>query len=169
MVDAEIEGLATSGGITADTRGNLSVETVLQIARWRSIQSATLYSQWAGQEYLTGLDADVALAASWEAAQSVDQYEAATERLSSNGVEPEPVEYELHGETLQFMANLAAPVARLTVGSLSHRSYGSPKTSRRRSSLREVPTHRRQASTGKRSCHRRRKPSHAGCSYSTDT
>lgn len=115
-VDDEIEELATSGGITADTRGDLSVDTLLRIARWRSVQSAVLYSNWADQQHVTGLDADVALAAAWKAGRSVDQYEAATDHLRSRGVDPEPVEYELHGETLQFMADLTDPVARLTVG-----------------------------------------------------
>lgn len=115
-VDAEIEALATSGGITADTRGDLSVGTLLRIARWRSVQSAVLYSQWAAKEDLTGLSADVALAASWKAGRSVDQYEAATDHLSNQGIDPEPVEYELHGDTLQFMADLTDPVARLTAG-----------------------------------------------------
>jgi hypothetical protein len=114
--DDEIEELATSGGITADTRGDLSVETLLRIARWRSVQSVVLYSNWADQQHLKGLDADVALAAAWKAGRSVDQYEAATDHLRSHGVEPEPVEYELHGETLQFMADLTDPVARLTAG-----------------------------------------------------
>ncbi|MFB6083492.1 MAG: hypothetical protein ABEJ94_04525 [Halorientalis sp.] len=115
-VDDEIEELATSGGITADTRGDLSVDTLLRIARWRSVQSAVLYSNWADQQHVTGLDADVALAAAWKAGRSVDQYEAATDHLRSRGVDPEPVEYELHGETLQFMADLTDPVARLTAG-----------------------------------------------------
>jgi len=115
-VDDEIEELATSGGITADTRGDLSVNTLLRIARWRSVQSAVLYSNWADQQHVKGLDADVALAAAWKAGRSVDQYEAATDHLRSRGVDPEPVEYELHGETLQFMADLTAPVARLTAG-----------------------------------------------------
>lgn len=115
-IDDEIEDLATSGGITADTRGDLSVETLLRIARWRSVQSAVLYSRWAGQQGVTGLDAEVALAAAWKAGRSVEQCEAATDHLSSRGGEPEPVEYELHGETLQFMAELTDPVARLTAG-----------------------------------------------------
>jgi len=115
-VDDEIEELATSGGITADTRGDLSVNTLLRIARWRSVQSAVLYSNWADQHHVTGRDAEVALAAAWKAGRSVDQYEAATGHLRSRGVEPEPVEYELHGETLQFMADLTDPVARLTAG-----------------------------------------------------
>lgn len=115
-IDDEIEDLATSGGITADTRGDLSVDTLLRIARWRSVQSAVLYSRWAGQQGVTDLDAEVALAAAWKAGRSVEQYEAATDHLSSRGVEPEPVEYELHGETLQFMAELTDPVARLTAG-----------------------------------------------------
>lgn len=115
-VDDEIEDLATSGGITADTRGDLSVDTLLRIARWRSVQSAVLYSNWADRQHVRGLDADVALAAAWKAGRSVDQYEAATDRLVSRGVDPEPVEYELHGETLQFMADLTDPVARLAAG-----------------------------------------------------
>jgi len=115
-IDEEIEELATSGGITADTRGDLSVDTLLRIARWRSVQSAVLYSEWADQRDVTGLDAEVALAAARKAGRSVDQYEAATEHLSSHGIEPDPVEYELHGETLQYMAELADPVARLTAG-----------------------------------------------------
>ena len=115
-IDDEIEDLATSGGITAATRGDLSVDTLLRIARWRSVQSAVLYSRWAGQQGVTDLDAEVALAAAWKAGRSVEQYEAATDHLSSRGVEPEPVEYELHGETLQFMAELTDPVARLTAG-----------------------------------------------------
>jgi len=114
--DDEIENLATSGGITADTRGDLSVDTLLRIARWRSVQSVVLYSNWADQQHGTGLDADVALAAAWKAGRSVDQYEAATDHLRSRGVNPEPVEYELHGETLQFMADLTDPVAQLTAG-----------------------------------------------------
>jgi hypothetical protein len=114
--DDEIEELATSGGITADTRGDLSVETLLRIARWRSVQSVVLYSNWADQQHLKGLDADVALAAAWKAGRSVDQYEAATDHLRSRGIDPEPAEYELHGETLQFMADLTDPVARLTAG-----------------------------------------------------
>lgn len=61
--DDEIKELATSGGITADTRGDLSVDTLLPIARWRSVQSAVIYSNWAGQQHVTGLDADIALAA----------------------------------------------------------------------------------------------------------
>lgn len=112
----EIEELATAGGITADTRGDLSVDTLLRIARWRSVQSAVLYSNWADQQHVTELDADVALAAAWKAGRSVDQYEAATDHLKSRGVDPEPVEYELHGGTLQFMADLTDPVARLTAG-----------------------------------------------------
>ncbi|MEF8888025.1 MAG: hypothetical protein V5A30_09475 [Haloarculaceae archaeon] len=115
-VDDEIEDLATAGGITADTRGDLSVDTLLRIARWRSVQSAVLYSDWANHGAVEGLDADVALAAAWKAGRSVDQYEAATARLSGRGVEPDPVEYEIHGDTLQFMADLADPVARLTAG-----------------------------------------------------
>lgn len=114
--DDEIEALATSGGITADTRGDLSVDTLLRIARWRSVQSAVLYSDWADQQDVTGLDADATLAAAWKAGRSVDQYEAATDRLVSRGVDPDPIEYELHGETLQFMADLTDPVARLTAG-----------------------------------------------------
>lgn len=116
MVDDEIEELATSGGITADTRGDLSVDTLLRIARWRSVQSAVLYSGWADQYGIGGFDAEVAMAAAWKAGQSVEQYEAATEQLTSHGIEPEPIEYELHGETLQFMADLEDPVARLTAG-----------------------------------------------------
>lgn len=116
-VDDEIESLATSGGITADARGDLSVGTLLRIARWRSVQSAVLYSRWAAHDGVTGLDAEVALEAAWKAGQSVDQYEAATDHLSNNrGIDPEPVEYELHGDTLQFMADLSNPVARLTAG-----------------------------------------------------
>lgn len=117
-IDEEIEALATSGGITADTRGDLAVDTLLRIARWRSVQSAVLYSKWADQHDVTGLDAEVALAAAWKAGRSVDQYEAATDHLSSHGIEPDPVEYELHGETLQYMADLTDPVARLTAGFL---------------------------------------------------
>lgn len=115
-VDDEIEDLATSGGITADTRGNLTVDTLLRIVRWRSIQSAVLYSRWGAQEGGTGVTAEVALASAWKAGRSVEQYEAATDHLSGHGVEPEPVEYELHGDTLQFMAGLTDPVARLTAG-----------------------------------------------------
>jgi hypothetical protein len=115
-VDAEIEKLATSGGITADTRGDLSVGTLLRVARWRSVQSAVLYGDWATQGDRAGLAAEVRLAAAWKAGRSVDQYEAVTEHLSGQGVEPEPVEYELHGDTLQFMAELTDPVARLTAG-----------------------------------------------------
>lgn len=115
-VDDEIEQLALSGGITADTRGDLSVDTLLRIARWRSVQSTVLYSNWADQQHVTGLDAEVALAAAWKAGRSVGQYEAATDHLRSRGVDPEPVEYDLHGETLQFMADLTDPVARLTAG-----------------------------------------------------
>lgn len=115
-VDDEIEDIATSGGITADTRGDLSVDTLLRIARWRSIQSTVLYSNWAEQRELTGRAVDVALTAAWKAGQSVEQYEAATEQLTSHGIEPAPVEYELHGETLRFMADLVDPVARLTAG-----------------------------------------------------
>jgi hypothetical protein len=114
--DDEIEDIATSGGITADTRGDLSVDTLLRIARWRSIQSAVLYSGWADQRSLTGRDADVALAAAWKAGQSVDQYEAATDQLSNHGIELEPIEYELHGATLQFMDDLSDPAARVTAG-----------------------------------------------------
>lgn len=110
-VDDEIEDIATSGGITADTRGDLSVDTLLRIARWRSIQSAVLYTGWADQRSLTGRDADVALTAAWKAGQSVDQYEAATDQLSKHGIDPEPVEYDLHGETLRFMDSLEDPVA----------------------------------------------------------
>ncbi len=115
-VDDEIEELATSGGITADTRGDLSVDTLLRIVRWRSVQSAVLYSGWADYRELSGFDAEVAMAAAWKAGRSVDQYEAATDQLSSHGVEPEPVEYELHGETLRYLAGLDDPVARLTAG-----------------------------------------------------
>lgn len=115
-VDDEIEDIATSGGITADTRGDLSVDTLLRIVRWRSIQSAVLYSRWADQRSLSGRDADVALAAAWKAGQSVEQYEAATDQLSNHGIELEPIEYELHGATLQFMDNLSDPVARVTAG-----------------------------------------------------
>jgi hypothetical protein len=116
-VDDEIEALATSGGITADARGDLSVDTLLRIVRWRSVQSAVLYSRWAVQDGLAGLEADVALAAAWKAGRSVDQYETATDHLTNNrGIDPEPVEYELHGDTLQFMADLSNPVARLTAG-----------------------------------------------------
>ncbi|MGB9965160.1 hypothetical protein [Halobacterium hubeiense] len=115
-IDDEIEELATSGGITADTRGDLSVDTLLRIARWRSVQSAALYGEWADQRGLAGLDAEVALAAAWKAGQSVEQYEAAADQLSSHGVELEPVEYEIHGGTLQYMAGLDDPVARLTAG-----------------------------------------------------
>jgi hypothetical protein len=115
-VDDEIEDIATSGGITADTRGDLSVDTLLRIARWRSIQSAVLYSSWADQRGLTGRDADVALVAAQKAGQSVDQYEAATDQLSNHGIELEPIEYELHGATLQFMDDLSDPVARVTAG-----------------------------------------------------
>jgi hypothetical protein len=115
-VDDEIEDLATAGGITADTRGDLSVDTLLRIARWRSVQSAVLYSDWAEQRGVTGRDADVALAAAWKAGQSVAQYEAATEQLKGHGIDPEPVEYDLHGETLRFMADLSDPVARVTAG-----------------------------------------------------
>lgn len=75
-----------------------------------------LYSNWADQQHITGLDADVALASAWKAGRSVDQYEAVTDHLVSRGVDPEPVEYELHGETLRFLANLTDPVARLTAG-----------------------------------------------------
>jgi len=115
-VDEEIEALATSGGITADTRGDLSVDTLLRIARWRSVQSAVLYSGWAGQHEVAGLEAEVALAAAWKAGRSVGQYEAATDQLSGHGVELDPVEYGLHGETLRYMADLDDPVARLTAG-----------------------------------------------------
>ncbi|WP_338737787.1 hypothetical protein [Haloplanus salilacus] len=115
-VDDEIEDLATSGGITADTRGDLSVDTLLRIARWRSVQSAVLYGDWADRQRVTGMDAEVALAAAWKAGRSVEQYEAVTDHLSSRGVDPEPVEYALHGETLQFMADLTDPVARVTAG-----------------------------------------------------
>jgi hypothetical protein len=115
-VDDEIEALATSGGITADTRGDLSIDTLLRIVRWRSVQSVVLYSNWADRQHVKGLEADVALASAWKAGRSVDQYEAATDHLVSRGVDPEPIEYELHGETLQFMISLTDPVARLTAG-----------------------------------------------------
>lgn len=115
-VDDEIEDIATSGGITADTRGDLSVDTLLRVARWRSIQSAVLYSGWADQRSLAGRDADVALAAAWKAGQSVEHYEAATDQLSNHGIELEPIEYELHGATLRFMDELSDPVARVTAG-----------------------------------------------------
>lgn len=115
-IDGEIEAIATSGGITADTRGDLAVDTLLRIARWRSMQSVLLYSNWADQRDVTGRDAAVALAAAWKAGTSVEQYEAATEQLSNHGAEPDPIEYELHGETLRFMADLSDPVARLTAG-----------------------------------------------------
>jgi hypothetical protein len=88
----------------------------LRVARWRSVQSAVLYSSWSDQREITGFDAEVAMAAAWKAGRSVDQYEAATDRLSSHGVDLEPVEYELHGETLQFMADLEDPVAQLIAG-----------------------------------------------------
>jgi len=114
--DDEIEDLATSGGITADTRGDLSVDTLLRIARWRSAQSAVLYSEWAAGRGSTGIDAEVALASAWKAGRSTAQYEAATGHLSDRGASLERIEYELHGETLQFMADLADPVARLTAG-----------------------------------------------------
>lgn len=116
MADSEIEELATSGGITADTRGDLSVDELLRITRWRSVQSAVLYSSWADRQSVTGLDAEAALAAAWKAGRSVDQYETATDRLTSRGVPIEPAEYELHGETLTFMADLTDTVARLTAG-----------------------------------------------------
>lgn len=75
-----------------------------------------LYNRWAHEQYVTGLDAEAVLAATWKAGRAVDQYEAATDHLSSRGVTLEPVEYELQGETLTFMAELTDPVARLTAG-----------------------------------------------------
>lgn len=115
-VDDEIEDLATSGGITADTRGDLSVDTLLRVARWRSVQSAVLYGGWADGTGATGLDAEVALAAAWKAGRSTGQYEAATDHLDGRGATLEPVAYDLHGDTLTFMAALDSPVARLTAG-----------------------------------------------------
>jgi hypothetical protein len=115
-VDDEIEDSATSGGITADTRGDLSVDTLLRIARWRSVQSAVLYSDWADQQDIAGNNARVALTAAWKAGQSVDQYEAATDHLANHGVEVEPVEYAIHADTIGFMAALSDPVARVTAG-----------------------------------------------------
>jgi hypothetical protein len=115
-VDGEIEDLATSGGITADTRGDLSVDTLLRIARWRSVQSTALYGGWADTAEASGLDAEVAIASAWKAGRSSEQYEAATEHLQDRGTTLEQVECGLHGETLQFMADLADPVARLTAG-----------------------------------------------------
>lgn len=100
------------------THGDLSVDTLLRIARWRSVQSTVLYSSWAEQRESSGFDAKVAIAAAWKAGRSVDQYEAATDQLSSHDVDLEPVEYELHGETLQSMADLEDSVARLTAGSV---------------------------------------------------
>lgn len=116
MVDDEVEELATTGGITADTRGDLSVDTLLRIVRWRSVQSAALYSGWAGQRELGDFDAEVAMAAAWKAGQSVEQYEAATEQLTNHDIEPERIEYELYGDTLQYMADLEDPIAQLTAG-----------------------------------------------------
>lgn len=52
-VDDEIEELATSGGITADTRGDRSVDTLVGIARWQSAQSAALYRSWTVQRNTT--------------------------------------------------------------------------------------------------------------------
>ncbi|MEF8979582.1 MAG: hypothetical protein V5A39_12045, partial [Haloarculaceae archaeon] len=98
------------------TRPAPPVDTLLRIARWRSVQSAVLYSGWADQHEVAGLEAEVALAAAWKAGRSGDQYEAATDQLSSHGVELEPIEYELHGETLRYMADLNDPVAKLTAG-----------------------------------------------------
>lgn len=115
-VDDEIAEMATAGGITADTRGDLCVDTLLRIVRWRSVQSAVLYSNWADQRGVTGRDATFALAAAWKGGQSVVQYEAATDQLSSHGVDPDPVEYGLHADTLGFMADLSEPVPRLTAG-----------------------------------------------------
>lgn len=115
-VDDEVESMATEGGITADTRGNLSVDMLLRIARWRSVQSVVVYSGWADVDQVTELEAEGALAAAWKAGQSVDQYEAATDRLRERGVTPEPVEFEVHGDTLAAMADLDGPIARLTVG-----------------------------------------------------
>lgn len=116
MVDDEVEELATSGGITADTRGDLSVDTLLRITRWRSVQSATLYSGWAKQQSGNVLDSEVALAAARKAGQSVDQYETVTDHLSDRGVTVEPLELELQGETLTFLAELTDPVTKLTAG-----------------------------------------------------
>lgn len=115
-VDDDIEDIATSGGITADTRGDLSVDTLLRVVRWRSVQSAVVYAGWADQQPLSGLDAEAALAAASKSGASVSQYEAATDHLGDRGVDLEPIEYEVHGDTLQFMADLADPVARLTAG-----------------------------------------------------
>lgn len=71
-IDDEIEDLAISGGITADIRGDLSVDTLLHIVRWRSVQSIALYSDWADNRDTSEKGTNVAFAAAKKASQFVD-------------------------------------------------------------------------------------------------
>lgn len=113
-VQVEIETLAVEGGITADTRGNLTVETLVRILRWRSAQSVALYGQLAADPDPEFPEATLAFA--WKAGVSSNHYEAATERLASMDVELEPLEFALHGDTLQYMSERSSIAARVATG-----------------------------------------------------
>lgn len=113
-VQSEVETLAVEGGITADTRGNLTVEMLVRILRWRSAQSVALYSQLAADPDSRLPEATLAFA--WKAGVSSNHYEAATERLAGMDVEMEPLEFSLHGDTLQYMSDRSSAAARVATG-----------------------------------------------------
>lgn len=109
-----IEELAVEGGITADTRGNLTVEMLLRILRWRSAQSVAVFGQFAAEPDPAFPEATLAFAR--KAGVSSDHYEAATERLHSLGADLEPLEFAIHGDTLAYMSERSSTAGRVTAG-----------------------------------------------------
>lgn len=109
-----VEELAVEGGITADTRGNLTVEMLLRILRWRSAQSVAVFGEFAADPDPEFPEATLAFA--WKAGVSSEHYEAATERLRSMGADVEPLEFAIHGDTLGYMREQSSTAERVAVG-----------------------------------------------------
>ena len=109
-----VEELAVEGGITADTRGNLTVEMLLRILRWRSAQSVAVFGRYTADPDPAFPEATLTFA--WKVGVSSAHYEAATERLRSLNADLEPLEFAIHGDTLAYMADQTSTAERVTAG-----------------------------------------------------